>query len=73
MFLQAVKDKAEKLVARPNKKNKAPSLERCKATFDYQAQTEDELTIAEGDVITIITKDTGDDGWWEGEMLKDGK
>ncbi|KAK7118479.1 hypothetical protein R3I94_022094 [Phoxinus phoxinus] len=34
--------------------------------FDYQAQHEDELTIAVGDIISNIRKDEG--GWWEGEL-----
>ncbi|MCI4391643.1 hypothetical protein PGIGA_G00136970 [Pangasianodon gigas] len=34
--------------------------------FDYQAQHDDELTIAIGDIISNIRKDEG--GWWEGEV-----
>lgn len=34
--------------------------------FDYQAQHDDELTIAVGDIISNIRKDEG--GWWEGEL-----
>ncbi|KAI4884155.1 hypothetical protein NFI96_001471 [Prochilodus magdalenae] len=34
--------------------------------FDYQAQHDDELTIAVGEIISNIRKDEG--GWWEGEV-----
>ncbi|KAM6953789.1 SH3 domain-containing kinase-binding protein 1 [Aplochiton taeniatus] len=34
--------------------------------FDYQAQQEDELSLAVGDVILHVRKDDG--GWWEGEL-----
>ncbi len=36
------------------------------AEFDYQAQHDDELTMAVGDIISNIRKDEG--GWWEGEL-----
>ncbi|XP_041964175.1 SH3 domain-containing protein 21 isoform X1 [Alosa sapidissima] len=42
--------------------------ERCQVMFDYAAFAEDELDMKKGDIITVISKDTGDDGWWEGEL-----
>ena len=36
--------------------------------FPYVAQNEDELSLAEGQLITIITKDCEDKGWWKGEV-----
>ncbi len=39
--------------------------------FPYTALNEDELTLAEGQVITIISKEVEDKGWWKGEL--DGK
>jgi SH3 domain-containing kinase-binding protein 1 len=33
---------------------------------DYVAENEDELSIEEGDIITILKKE--DEGWWEGEI-----
>jgi hypothetical protein len=32
--------------------------------YDYRAQEADELTLAVGDVITIVSKDS--EGWWTG-------
>ncbi|XP_061613920.1 SH3 domain-containing kinase-binding protein 1 isoform X2 [Phyllopteryx taeniolatus] len=42
--------------------------ELCKVLFPYEAQNEDELTIKEGEIIAIITKDCADTGWWMGEV-----
>uniref|UniRef100_A0A8C4S3M1 Osteoclast-stimulating factor 1 n=1 Tax=Erpetoichthys calabaricus TaxID=27687 RepID=A0A8C4S3M1_ERPCA len=42
--------------------------EYCKVLFPYEAQNEDELTIKEGDIITILWKDCTDAGWWQGEL-----
>ena len=36
--------------------------------FPYKAQYEDELSLKEGQLITIITKDCEDEGWWKGEI-----
>uniref|UniRef100_A0A8C2U6A4 SH3 domain containing kinase binding protein 1 n=1 Tax=Coturnix japonica TaxID=93934 RepID=A0A8C2U6A4_COTJA len=44
------------------------SKEYCKVIFPYEAQNDDELTIREGDVVTLISKDCIDVGWWEGEL-----
>uniref|UniRef100_A0A3Q3W086 Osteoclast-stimulating factor 1 n=1 Tax=Mola mola TaxID=94237 RepID=A0A3Q3W086_MOLML len=42
--------------------------EQCKVLFPYEAQNEDELSIKEGDIVNIITKDCADAGWWMGEV-----
>lgn len=34
--------------------------------FDYEAQQDDELGLAVGDIIVNIRRDDG--GWWEGEL-----
>ncbi len=47
---------------RPPEK-KAP-VERAKVVFVYNADNEDELTVNTGDVVEIINKDIGQDGWW---------
>ncbi|XP_039770083.1 SH3 domain-containing kinase-binding protein 1 isoform X4 [Ornithorhynchus anatinus] len=40
----------------------------CKVIFPYEAQNDDELTIKEGDIVTLVNKDCIDVGWWEGEL-----
>ena len=41
-----------------------PKVAQCRALYDYRAQEADELTLAVGDVITIVSKDS--EGWWTG-------
>eukprot|EP00930_Biecheleria_cincta_P059014 TRINITY_DN4477_c0_g1_i4.p1 TRINITY_DN4477_c0_g1~~TRINITY_DN4477_c0_g1_i4.p1 ORF type:complete len:945 (+),score=174.40 TRINITY_DN4477_c0_g1_i4:95-2929(+) len=38
------------------------------ARHDYEAQSEDELTFREGDIMTITGKDDGDVGWYLADM-----
>lgn len=45
-----------------------PVKEICKALYPYKALNDDELTLREGDVITIISRDGQDKGWWKGEL-----
>ncbi|XP_063055172.1 SH3 domain-containing protein 21 isoform X1 [Engraulis encrasicolus] len=42
--------------------------ERAQVMFDYAGIAEDELDLKKGDIVTIISKDTEDEGWWEGEL-----
>lgn len=44
----------------------APPQKRVKAMFAYVAQSGEELSINEGDTITIISTDSAD--WWYGEL-----
>uniref|UniRef100_A0A3Q3VR96 Osteoclast-stimulating factor 1 n=1 Tax=Mola mola TaxID=94237 RepID=A0A3Q3VR96_MOLML len=48
--------------------SRAKGREQCKVLFPYEAQNEDELSIKEGDIVNIITKDCADAGWWMGEV-----
>ena len=45
-----------------------PVREQAKVLFAYEAQNDDELTIKEGDIITIVSKEIEDVGWWKGEL-----
>lgn len=47
---------------------KAKGREQCKVLFPYEGQNEDELSLKEGEVINIITKECADAGWWMGEI-----
>ncbi|XP_041089157.1 SH3 domain-containing kinase-binding protein 1 isoform X2 [Polyodon spathula] len=58
----------EPVKADSDSRAKATAKEYCKVTFPYEAQNEDELTIKEGDVVAIISKDCADVGWWRGEL-----
>ncbi|XP_046580411.1 nostrin-like isoform X1 [Haliotis rubra] len=39
---------------------------RCKAVYDYDAVHEDEISIKQGDIISVYEKLA--DGWWQGEL-----
>ena len=36
--------------------------------YPYTAANEDELTLAEGDIITVLDQNIVDAGWWRGEL-----
>ncbi|XP_050297273.1 SH3 domain-containing kinase-binding protein 1-like isoform X2 [Anthonomus grandis grandis] len=45
-----------------------PVKQQCEVIFSYKAQNEDELTLKEGDIVTVLSKDCADAGWWKGEL-----
>jgi hypothetical protein len=45
-----------------------PLREQAKVLYAYDAQNEDELTIKEGDIINVISKEIEDQGWFKGEL-----
>ncbi|KAE8605280.1 hypothetical protein XENTR_v10015051 [Xenopus tropicalis] len=48
--------------------SKPKAKEICKALFNYESVNEDELSFKEGDIIHLTSKETGDPGWWKGEL-----
>ncbi|XP_014879841.1 CD2-associated protein isoform X4 [Poecilia latipinna] len=50
-------------------KHKAPTAkEFCKVKYAYDGKNEDELSLKEGELVHILSKDTGEPGWWRGEI-----
>ncbi|XP_043479602.1 SH3 domain-containing kinase-binding protein 1-like [Leptopilina heterotoma] len=50
-------------------KNKDKEVEElCRVLFPYETTNEDELTLAEGDIIKVLSKDAPDKGWWQGQL-----
>lgn len=54
-----------------------PIVGYCRALYDYDATSDEELTFYEGEVIAILRRsgihgDDVDDGWWQGQLLPDG-
>ncbi|KAL4657358.1 SH3 domain-containing kinase-binding protein 1-like isoform X1 [Arapaima gigas] len=47
---------------------KVKASEFCKVIFPYEAQNEDELSIKEGEIVAVISKECTDAGWWLGEL-----
>lgn len=45
-----------------------PIREQCKVLYAYAPLNEDELKLAEGDVVTVLSKELPDKGWWKGEL-----
>lgn len=45
-----------------------PIREQCKVLYAYNPLNEDELKLAEGDVVTVLSKELPDKGWWRGEL-----
>ncbi|XP_018555424.1 SH3 domain-containing protein 21 [Lates calcarifer] len=60
---------SKEIPQRASVKNKGKnSRECCQVMFDYKAKAEDELEMKKGDIVTILRKETEDEGWWEGEL-----
>ncbi|XP_008581909.1 PREDICTED: CD2-associated protein [Galeopterus variegatus] len=47
---------------------KIKAKEYCRTLFAYEGTNEDELTFKEGEIIHLISKETGEPGWWKGEL-----
>lgn len=45
-----------------------PVKELAKVLFSYSATQIDELELREGDIVTILSKDCEDKGWWRGKL-----
>nr|XP_056702419.1 SH3 domain-containing protein 21 [Euleptes europaea] len=43
------------------------SPQYCRVMFDYEPEHEDELPLRKGDLVLLLSKDTMDVGWWEGQ------
>ncbi|KAM5181861.1 SH3 domain-containing protein 21 [Mantella aurantiaca] len=55
-----------------NEKGPSPvqsrSNEYARVMFDYVSAIPDELSLKKGDVVSVISKETEDEGWWKGEL-----
>lgn len=49
-------------------RRKPNNVECCKVMFDYKPKAEDELELKKGDVVVVLSKETEDEGWWQGEL-----
>ena len=46
-------------------------MKRCKALFDYAGDYADDLSFKAGDIITVLSQETDDEGWWKGKINKE--
>ncbi|NXF03686.1 CD2AP protein, partial [Smithornis capensis] len=54
-------------VIKSEAESKSKAKEYCRTIFSYEGSN-DELSFKEGEIIQIISKDTGEPGWWKGEL-----
>ncbi|NXP26550.1 CD2AP protein, partial [Scytalopus superciliaris] len=54
-------------VIKSEAESKPKAKEYCRTVFSYEGSN-DELSFKEGEIIQIISKDTGEPGWWKGEL-----
>ena len=45
-----------------------PVREFCRVLYPYEPLNEDELELNVGEIITVLTKELPDKGWWRGEL-----
>ncbi|XP_062971982.1 CD2-associated protein isoform X2 [Elgaria multicarinata webbii] len=55
-------------IAKAETESKQKAKEYCKTLYAYEGTNKDELSFKEGDIIQIVSKDTGEEGWWKGEL-----
>ncbi|KAJ8340838.1 hypothetical protein SKAU_G00331290 [Synaphobranchus kaupii] len=66
---EALFNKEIKQTQRASVRNKITDVQECcQVMFDYTGLVDDELTMKKGDLVKIISKETEDEGWWEGEV-----
>ncbi|CAF0986085.1 unnamed protein product [Rotaria magnacalcarata] len=41
---------------------------KARVLYDYKAVSNDELTLKTNDIVIILDKNVGEDGWWKGEL-----
>ncbi|XP_069706896.1 CD2-associated protein isoform X2 [Phaenicophaeus curvirostris] len=54
-------------VIKSEAESKPKAKEYCRTIFSYEGSN-DELSFKEGEIIQILSKDTGEPGWWKGEL-----
>ncbi|XP_052808566.1 SH3 domain-containing kinase-binding protein 1-like isoform X2 [Mya arenaria] len=59
-------EKREEPAQRKPKETKP--VERAVVRYSYTAEHEDELSLTEGEVISVLDKELEDSGWWRGEV-----
>ncbi|XP_058410177.1 CD2-associated protein [Diceros bicornis minor] len=55
-------------ITKTDTEGKIKAKEYYRTLFAYEGTNEDELTFKEGEIIHLISKETGETGWWKGEL-----
>ncbi|XP_047588813.1 CD2-associated protein isoform X3 [Lutra lutra] len=69
LVIQSVGSKAQNVdITKTDIESKTKAKEYCRTLFAYEGTNEDELSFKEGEIIYLISKETGEAGWWKGEL-----
>ncbi|XP_012579463.1 PREDICTED: CD2-associated protein isoform X2 [Condylura cristata] len=69
LIIQSLSSKTQTVeMTRTDTEGKIKAKEYCRTLFPYDGTNEDELTFKEGEIILLISKETGEAGWWKGEL-----
>lgn len=68
LVLQPIGSKTPSVEIKTDTEGKIKAKEYCRTLFAYEGTNEDELTFKEGEIIHLISKETGETGWWKGEL-----
>ncbi|XP_060039797.1 CD2-associated protein [Erinaceus europaeus] len=69
LVIQPVGSKTPSMeLTKTDTEGKTKAKEYCRTLFAYEGANEDELTFKEGEIIQLLSKETGDAGWWKGEL-----
>ncbi|KFO93563.1 CD2-associated protein, partial [Buceros rhinoceros silvestris] len=66
-FPSTTKPENSSEVIKSEAESRPKAKEYCRTIFSYEGSN-DELSFKEGEIIQIISKDTGEPGWWKGEL-----
>uniref|UniRef100_A0A673TVV9 CD2-associated protein n=1 Tax=Suricata suricatta TaxID=37032 RepID=A0A673TVV9_SURSU len=69
LIIQSVGSKTQSVeITKTDPESKIKAKEYCRTLFAYEGTNEDELSFKEGEIIHLISKETGEAGWWKGEL-----
>ncbi|XP_039087163.1 CD2-associated protein isoform X1 [Hyaena hyaena] len=69
LIIQSVGSKTPSVeITKTDPESKIKAKEYCRTLFAYEGTNEDELSFKEGEIIHLISKETGEAGWWKGEL-----
>ncbi|XP_021570487.1 CD2-associated protein [Carlito syrichta] len=69
LIIQSLGSKTQSAeLTKTDSEGKIKAKEYCRTLFAYEGTNEDELSFKEGEIIHLISKETGETGWWKGEL-----
>lgn len=68
LVIHSIGSKTSVEITKTDTEGKIKAKEYCRTLFAYEGTNEDELSFKEGEIIHLISKETGEAGWWKGEL-----